>query len=100
MGSSKAESFHPHCSVCMFINDDINTAGLGVHCKENIISSLLFTDDLVILAENEMNLQGILNIYSNCCNKWGININSSITKCMQFRNKRKLCSGFHWRIFT
>ena len=30
----------------MFINDlveDINTAGLGVHCKENIISSLLFT---------------------------------------------------------
>ena len=46
----------------MSINDfveDINTAGLGVHCKENIISSLLFADDLVIFAENEMNVQGI-----------------------------------------
>ena len=60
MGSSKAASSHPHCSLS--INDfveDINTAGLGIHCKENIISSLLFADDLVILAENEMNLQGI-----------------------------------------
>ena len=43
----------------MLINDlaeDINTAELGVQCKENIVSSLLFADDLVILAENEVNL--------------------------------------------
>ena len=85
----------------MFINDlaeDINTAELGVQCKENMVSSLLFADDLVILAENEVNLQGLLNILSNWCNKWGIKINSSKTKCMHFRNKRKLCSVFHFEI--
>ena len=85
----------------MFINDlaeDINTAELGVQCKENIVSSLLFADDLVILAENEVNLQGLLNILSNWCDKWGIKINSSKTKCMHFRNKRKLCSVFHFEI--
>ena len=85
----------------MFINDlaeDINTAELGVHCKENMVSSLLFADDLVILAENEVNLQGLLNILSNWCNKWGIKINSSKTKCMHFGNKKKLCSVFHFEI--
>ena len=49
LGSSKAASSHPHCSLCLeSINDlieDINTAGLRVHCKENIISPLLFADD-------------------------------------------------------
>ena len=45
-----------------------------------------------------MNLQGLLNILSNWCDKWGIKINSSKTKCMHFRNKRKLCSVFHFEI--
>ena len=85
----------------MFINDlaeGINTAGLGVHCKGSIISSLLFADDLVILAENEVDLQGILDILSNWSNKWGIKMDSSKTKCMHFRDKRKLCSVFHFEI--
>jgi len=85
----------------MFINDlveDINSVGLGVHCKEAIISSLLFADELVLLAENETNLQSMLNNLTNWCSKWGIKINASKSKCMHFRNKRKPCSAFQFKI--
>jgi len=58
----------------------------------------LFADDIVLLAENETNLQSMLNILSNWCNKWGIKINASKSKCMHFRNRRKPCSASHFKI--
>ena len=43
----------------------ISTLGLGVDIGGENVSSLLYTDDLVILAENEQNLQALLDILKN-----------------------------------
>jgi len=54
------------------------------------LSILLYADDIVLIAENEVNLQNMLNIMSSwCCNcKWRLTINNEKkTQVVQFREK-------------
>ena len=53
----------------LFINDlaiSLKNLGLGVNVDEERVSVLLYEDDIVILAENEKDLQILLN----CLGKW------------------------------
>ena len=76
----------------MFIDDlvvDINKTGKGVPLDSDIIASLLYADDVAILAENVSDLQSILNVVDQWCQAWGININPSKSKAIHFRRNKK-----------
>ncbi len=56
------------------------------HCGIHWI--LLYADDIVILAENEEQLQIILNFVNNWCKKWKLKVNRDKRKVVHFRKKK------------
>ena len=50
---------------------------------------LLYADDIVLLAEDELNLQRQLDILNNWCNKWMLNFNLTKSEIIHFRKTRK-----------
>jgi len=70
---------------------EIKQGNLGVQIEDMDLSILLYADDIVLIAENEVNLQNMLNIMSSwCCNcKWRLTINNEKkkTQVVQFREK-------------
>ena len=76
----------------MFINDltvDINSLDKGIDCDGFSIASLLYADDIVVMAENAQTYRKSLYSINSWCLKWGININPSKTKAVHFRTKRR-----------
>jgi len=74
----------------MYINDlctEMKATGKGLKIGEDTICILLFADDLVLLAENEEDLQLLLNVMSDWCKKWKLMINSDKTNIVHFRPK-------------
>ena len=72
-----------------YINDlalKINALGKGIKIDDESISILLYADDVVLLAENETDLQCMLNVLSNWCNTNKLFINSSKSNIVHFRN--------------
>ena len=51
------------------------------------LSILLYADDIVLLAETEINLQKMLNILSLWCSKWRLTINDDKTQIIHFRKQ-------------
>ena len=81
----------------MFINDlvgDIKGSGKGVQCGMHYFTSLLYADDLVIIADKEEDLQAMLDIVHRWCCTWQIKVNPGKTKVIHFRHKRKTLSNF------
>lgn len=63
----------------LYINDlaqEIKQGNFGVSIEDMNLSILLYADDIVLIAENEVNLQNMLNIMSLWCSKWRLTINS------------------------
>ena len=52
------------------------------------MSHLLWADDLILLALTPEAVQKQLNILTNFCNEWGIEVNQSKTKCVVFGNDK------------
>ena len=59
-----------------------------------LISILLYCDDIVLFAENEDDLQALLFITENWCKKWQLDVNLSKTNILHVRNKSKDQSRF------
>ena len=62
----------------MFINDlvgDIQNSGKGVQCGTYSFTSLLYADDLVIIADKGEDLQAMLNVVHRWCYTWQIRVN-------------------------
>lgn len=79
----------PPMLFALYINDqatDINDMREGVVMEDVHISSLPYADDVVLLAPTEDKLQRILNVVTNSCSKWRLNVNKN-TKIVHFRNK-------------
>ena len=55
---------------------------------DNKISHLLWADDLVLLALDAKTLQNQLNVLSNFCKKWGVEINLDKTKLLIFNGTK------------
>ncbi|NRB82035.1 MAG: reverse transcriptase family protein, partial [Saccharospirillaceae bacterium] len=62
---------------------------------DKIISHLLWADDLIILALDELTLQKQLSALHDFCTKWGIHINVDKTKLMVFNKK---CSRMNTKV--
>lgn len=72
----------------LFINDiavTIKAAGKGIDIENEIVCILLYADDIVLLAENEEDLQFILNILHNWCERNNMFVNPSKSNVVHFR---------------
>ena len=76
----------------IFLNDltlMINEANLGISISGRNIGILLYADDIVLLAKNELNLQRQLDILNTWCNKWRLTVNLTKSEIIHFRKTRK-----------
>ena len=88
----------------IFINDlasEIKEANIGIDLNvdgspniDYIFSILLYADDIVCLAETEVDMQSILFIIENWCKKWRLEVNLTKTNILHVRNPRKPQSKF------
>jgi len=68
-----------------------------VKCGELILALLKFTDDIVLMAETEMDLQWMLKALHFWCECRIFHINISKTKIVHFRQKCQLRTCFELR---
>ena len=71
----------------MFINNLVETIkglGIGVDIGQEKVSILMYADDLVLLAENENDLQLLLNVLSDWCRSNRINVNETKSNVVHF----------------
>ena len=93
----------------IFINnlaEEIKATKVGINLNEkidnkdfkdrfnDILSILLYADDIVLITSNENDLQFLLNIVENWCRKWRLEVNLTKTNVMHIRNPRCQQSQF------
>ena len=86
--------------LCIYINDLAETLkrlNIGIKVNGKNICVFLYADDIVLLAENEKDLQTLLNTTHEWCSKWKLNINVEKSKIMHFRQHRKQQSNFQFK---
>ena len=84
----------------IFIDDlvrEINTLNLGIDIKSRRISILLYADDIVMLANNESDMQTLLNTLHTWCQRWRMLINTEKSKVVHFRQGRRDRSEFQFK---
>ena len=72
----------------IFLNDlvdEINNLNVGIPIDDHMLSILLYADDMVLLAENEQNLQLMIQKLDEFCSKWRLTINVDKTNIIHFR---------------
>ena len=68
----------------------------GLSIQDLCIITLLFADDMIIVAENEIDLQRSLNNLNQYCDNWKLDVNTDKTKIVVFRKRGKLKSNEQW----
>ena len=76
-----------------------SNVGIEISTGENadmteLISILMYADDIVLLSSNELDLQELLFIVEKWCLQWRLEVNLSKTNILHVRNKRKTQSSF------
>ena len=93
VGEGRSEPFKVTCGLrqgcilspllfSLYINSlitKLKEAGVGVKCRGQLISVLLYADDAVILAEDEKSMKHGLNTLVEWCNEWSVEVN--VEKC-------------------
>ena len=77
----------------IYVNDlvtEINALNCGIRFDNNVISILMYADDIVLIPESTDELQVMLNSLNSWCCKWRLTTNESKTKVIHFRNKNTL----------
>ena len=59
----------------------------GLKLQDITLILLLFADDMVIFGEDQNDLQNSLNMLSEYCERWGLEVNTDKTKVMVFRKQ-------------
>ncbi len=76
----------------MFIDDlsaDLLAQNLGIDINGGMLSTLLYADDIVLIAPSERNLQGLINTVAKWCEGWEMGLNLTKTKIIHFRKRLK-----------
>ena len=71
------------------LNNYISTSSVGVKIGEDSIHSLLYADDLVLIARDPVDLQSQLNALQQFINSLKMEVNISKTKIMVLKNKKR-----------
>ena len=98
IGVKQGDSLSPTLFAA-FINDlatEIRESGIGITIAtlsealpDMLVNILLYADDIVLLAENEQDLQGLLNVTERWCRKWRLEVNMSKTNILHIRGKQR-----------
>ena len=62
----------------------------GLKLQDITLILLLFADDMVIFGEDQNDLQNSLNMLSEYCERWGLEVNTDKTKVMVFRKRGRV----------
>ena len=76
----------------IYINDlavTLKELNLGIDINGKKLCILLYADDLVLIAENEKDLQTLLNKMNEWCLRWKLNININKSNVVHFRPVKK-----------
>ena len=83
-----------------FINDLailIKNMKKGIKVGSDNISILLYADDMVFIAENEQNLQQMLDAMFEWSRQYRLKVNVMKSNVIHFRPKRHKCTAFNFR---
>ncbi len=62
----------------------IKDKGIGIYIDGDILSILLYADDICLIAETEQDIQKMLDILNVWCQKWKLQVNSQKTQVVHF----------------
>lgn len=85
----------------IFVNDlatRVKALNLGVDSALQKTTILLYADDVAILADNENDMQIILNEINDWCSEWNMSVNISKTKVMDFRKKNVEKTDYEFKL--
>ena len=100
LGVKQGDNLSPTL-FAVYINDlaqSIKALNCGVQYGGHVVSTFLYADDIVLLAENELDMQKMLSHTSEWCKKWRMSINEKKTNIVHFRNPRNPMSGFEFHL--
>ena len=75
----------------IFVNDlaiRIKDLNCGIKTDNEKTAILLYADDVVLLADNEVEMQTMLDEVNDWCIEWNMNVNMAKTKIMEFRQDK------------
>ncbi len=73
----------------LYINhlvQELKERSKGIQSGFFIIQWFLYADDIALISNSEQDLQNMLNILHNWCNKWRMKLNINKSKIVHFRN--------------
>ena len=77
----------------VFINDllkEVEEAGVGVQlCNDRSMTGMLFADDFVGVSDSRENLQKLIDVVHNYCNRWRLKANVSKSAVMVFARNQE-----------
>ncbi|CAC5384974.1 unnamed protein product [Mytilus coruscus] len=82
----------------IYINDlaeRINNLQCGIRIGDDILSILLYADDIALIAPDEASLQRMLDVVSDWCSQWKL-VNPSKSNVVHFRNPSIDRSNFYF----
>ena len=79
------------------LSDALSKLSKGILVDNTYINHLCYADDLALIAENENDLQCLLDIVSVWCNRNCMSVNFSKTKVIHFRNQSVDKSAFQFK---
>ena len=85
----------------LYLNDlaeEIQNSGNGITLEDDLsVSLLMYADDIALIAENEENLQNMLNIVHQWSKKWKMSLNTEKSKIVHYRKKSSHMSDFNFK---
>ena len=78
--------------------DDINALNIGIDIDNEKLAILLYADDVVLLAENEKDLQKMLDVLYFWCKNNALYVNVNKSKIMHFRNPSVPRTDFNFTV--
>lgn len=81
----------------MGLAKEIKVRNIGIKFGDQLLSILLYAHDNVIYAQNESDLQKLLDIICSWCMKWRPDINNDKTQMMHVRKPSERKSSIYYR---
>ena len=76
-----------------------NALGKGVNIDDCVVSLILYADDVVLIAETEIDLQTMLDVLGTWCKNNVPSINASKSTVVHFRNPSVSPSAFVFKVY-
>ena len=85
----------------VFINDlanDVKSVQCGIRVSEQMVSLLMYADDIIFISDSPECLQKQLDILHRWSNRWHLSVNIDKTKVIHFRKASDPCTNFSFKL--